>query len=170
MKKDNGGVRGERIKNSLSFYPLSLEDEVFKTERQFPPMKQLKNFIEAHKHSKCGGSYRKGVVFDSSGAICRIFINFTTSKLDKHSEDFDTIFYAGRGKKDTNKYFVENTDKNPENLKMKNNKEAFPIYVKMKNGYFYLGRYVIEKARKKKQFNPNLRCDFETLGFLCKKI
>jgi hypothetical protein len=36
-------------------------------------MKQLKNFIEAHKHSKCGGSYRKGVVFDSSGAICRMF-------------------------------------------------------------------------------------------------
>ena len=37
-------------------------------------MKQLKNFIEAHKHSKCPGSYRKGVVFNKSGAICRIFI------------------------------------------------------------------------------------------------
>lgn len=62
-------------------------------------MKQLKNFIEAHKLSKCPGSYRKGVVFDKSGAICRMFINFTTSKLDKHSENYDTIFYAGRGKK-----------------------------------------------------------------------
>ena len=51
MKKDYGGVRGER---------------------QFPPMKQLKNFIQAHKQSKCAGSYRKGVVFDSSGAICRM--------------------------------------------------------------------------------------------------
>ena len=36
-------------------------------------MKQLKNFIEAHKQSKCPGSYRKGVVFDSSGNICRMF-------------------------------------------------------------------------------------------------
>jgi hypothetical protein len=62
-------------------------------------MNKILNFIEAHKHSKCGGSYRKGVVFDSSGAICRIFINFTTSKLDRHSENYDTIFYAGRGKK-----------------------------------------------------------------------
>jgi hypothetical protein len=133
-------------------------------------MKKILNFIEAHKQSKCSGSYRKGVVFDSSGAICRMFINFTTSKLDKHSENFDTIFYAGRGKKDRDKYFVEDTDKNSENLKMKKNKEAFPIYVKNKDGYFYLGRFVIEKARKKKQYNPNLRRDFETLGFLCKKI
>ena len=133
-------------------------------------MKKILNFIEAHKQSKCSGSYRKGVVFDSSGAICRIFINFTTSKLDRHSKNFDTIFYAGRGKKDRDKYFVEDTDKNSENLKMKKNKEAFPIYVKNKDGYFYLGSFVIEKARKKKQFNPNLRRDFETLGFLCKKI
>lgn len=59
----------------------------------------MKNFIEAHKQSKCPGSYRKGVVFNSSGAICRIFINFTTSKLDKYSENFDTIFYGGAGKK-----------------------------------------------------------------------
>ena len=71
--------------------------------------KQINNFIEAHQLSKCGGSYRKGVVFDSSGAICRIFINFTTSKLDKHSENYDTVFYAGRGKKDNDKYFVEDT-------------------------------------------------------------
>ena len=133
-------------------------------------MKKILNFIEAHKQSKCPGSYRKGVVFDSSGAICRIFINFTTSKLDRHSEDFDKIFYAGRGKKDRDKYFIEDTIDNPENLKMKRNKEAFPIYVKNKDGYFYLGSFVIEKARKKKQYNPNLRRDFETLGFLCKKI
>jgi hypothetical protein len=53
---------------------------------------------------------------------------------------------------------------------MKNNKEAFPIYVKNKDGYFYLGRYMIGSVRKKKQYNPNLRRDFETLGFLCKKI
>ena len=128
------------------------------------------NFIEAHKHSKCPGSYRKGVVFDSSDAICRMFINFTTSKLDKHSEDFDTIFYAGRGKKDKNKYFVEDTIDNPENLKMKKNKEAFPIYVKTKDGYFYLGRFEIGSVRKKKQYNPNLGRYFETLGFICRKI
>jgi hypothetical protein len=133
-------------------------------------MKQLKNFIEAHKHSKCGGSYRKGVVFDSSGAICRIFINYMTSKLDKHSENYDTIFYAGRGKKDKDKYFVENTDNNKENLKMKKNTTVFPIYVKTKDGYFYLGHFIIEKAQKKKQYNPNLRRDFETLGFVCQKI
>ena len=133
-------------------------------------MKKILNFIEAHKHSKCGGSYRKGVVFDKSGAICRIFINFTTSKLDKHSENYDTIFYAGRGKKDKDKYFVENTNNNSENLKMKKNKDAFPIYVKTKDGYFYLGRFEIGSVRKKKQYNPNLRRDFETLGFLCKKI
>lgn len=133
-------------------------------------MKKILNFIEAHKHSKCPGSYRKGVVFDSSGSICRIFINFTTSKLDKHSENYDTIFYAGRGKKDKDKYFVENTDNNKENLKMKKNKDAFPIYVKTKDGYFYLGRFEIGSVRKKKQYNPNLRRDFETLGFLCKKI
>ncbi len=133
-------------------------------------MKQLKNFIESHKHSKCPGSYRKGVVFDKSGAICRMFINFTTSKLDRHSKNFDTIFYAGRGKKDKDKYFVEDTIDNSENLKMKRNKDAFPIYVKTKDGYFYLGHYVIGSVQKKKQYNPNLRHDFETLGFLCKKI
>jgi hypothetical protein len=133
-------------------------------------MKKISNFIEAHKYSKCPGSYRKGVVFDSSGNICRIFINYTTSKLDRHSENFDTIFYAGRGKKDNERYFVEDTIDNPENLKMKMNKEAFPIYIKTKDGYFYLGRYVIEKARKKKQYNPNLRQYFSTLGFVCRKI
>ncbi len=133
-------------------------------------MKQLKNFIEAHKQSKCPGSYRKGVVFNSSGAICRIFINFTTSKLDKHSENYDTIFYAGRGKKDNERYFIEDTIDNPENLKMKRNKEAFPIYVKTKDGYFYLGRFEIGSVRKNKQYNPNLRRDFETLGFVCQKI
>jgi hypothetical protein len=90
--------------------------------------------------------------------------------LDKHSENYNTIFYAGRGKKDKDKYFVENTDNNKENLKMKRNKEAFPIYVKTKDGYFYLGRFEIGSVRKKKQYNPNLRRDFETLGFLCKKI
>ena len=99
-----------------------------------------------------------------------LFINFTTSKLDKHSEDFDTIFYAGRGKKDKDKYFVEDTIDNPENLKMKRNKDAFPIYVKTKDGYFYLGKFVIDLVRKKKQYNPNLGRDFETIGFLCRKI
>jgi hypothetical protein len=133
-------------------------------------MKQISNFIEAHKHSKCGGSYRKGVVFDSSGSICRMFINFTTSKLDRHSENYDTIFYAGRGKKDNERYFIEDTIDNPENLKMKQNTTAFTIYVKTKDGYFYLGRYEIGSVRKKKQYNPNLRRNFETLGFLCKKI
>ena len=131
---------------------------------------KILNFIEAHNQSKCPGSYRKGVVFNKSGAICRIFINFTTSKLDKHSENFDTIFYAGRGKKDKERYFVENTDKNPENLKMKQNTTLFPIYVKMKDGYFYLGRFVIGSVQKKKQYNPNLGCYFETLGFICRKI
>jgi hypothetical protein len=131
---------------------------------------KILNFIEAHNQSKCPGSYRKGVVFDSSGAICRMFINFTTSKLDKHSENYDTIFYAGRGKKDKSKYFVENTDNNKENLKIKNNTTVFPIYVKTKDGYFYLGHFMIEKAQKKKQYNPNLRRDFETLGFVCRKI
>ena len=34
----HGGVRGERIKKLEEFfYPLSLKDTVFKTERQFPP-------------------------------------------------------------------------------------------------------------------------------------
>jgi hypothetical protein len=133
-------------------------------------MKKILNFIEAHKQSKCPGSYRKGVVFNKSREICRIFINFTTSKLDRHSENYDTIFYAGRGKKDRNKYFVENTIDNPENLKMKNNTTPFPIYVKTKDGYFYLGRFEIGSVRKKKQYNPNLRCDIETLGFVCRKI
>ena len=132
-------------------------------------MKKIKNFIEAHKQSKCPGSYRKGVVFDKSGEICRIFINFTTSKLDRHSENFDTIFYAGRGKKDKDKYFVEDTINNLENLKMKQNTTAFPIYVKNKDGYFYLGRFMIGSVQKKKQYNPNLRQYFATLGFICKK-
>ncbi len=133
-------------------------------------MIHLKNFIVAHKLSKCPGSYRKGVVFKKSGEICRMFINFTTSKLDKHSEDFDTIFYAGRGKKDKDKYFVEDTIDNAENLKMKQNTTPFPIYVKTNDGYFYLGRFVIDSVRKKKQYNPNLGKYFETLGFLCRKI
>ena len=131
---------------------------------------KILNFIEAHNQSKCPGSYRKGVVFNKSGAICRIFINFTTSKLDKYSENFDKIFYAGRGKKDKDRYFVENTIDNLENLKMKRNKDVFPIYVKTKDGYFYLGRFEIGSVRKKKQYNPNLRRDFETLGFVCRKI
>jgi len=134
-------------------------------------MKQIKNFIEAHRLSKCGGSYRKGVVFDASGAICRIMINFTTSKLDRHSENYDTIFYAGRGKKDKDKYFVEDTVANRENLRMKNsNKARFPIYIKNGDGYFYVGRFVIAKSRKKKQFNPNMGRYFATMGFLCRKI
>jgi hypothetical protein len=132
-------------------------------------MKQIKNFIEAHTLSKCGGSYRKGVVFDASGAICRIFINFTTSKLDRHSKNYDTIFYAGRGKKDKDKYFVEDTVENRENLWMKSNKDPFPIYIKNGDGYFYVGRFVIVKARKNKQFNPNMGKYFATMGFLCRK-
>ena len=133
--------------------------------------KQIKNFIEAHRLSKCGGSYRKGVVFDASGAICRMFINFTTSKLDRHSENYDTIFYAGRGKKDKDKYFVENTVGNLENLWMEiANKIPFPIYVKNGDGYFYVGRFVIAKVQKKKQFNPNMGKCFSTMGFLCRKI
>jgi hypothetical protein len=133
-------------------------------------MKQIKNFIEAHQLSKCCGSYRKGVVFDASGAICRIFINFTTSKLDKHSENYDTIFYAGRGKKDKDKYFVEDTVENRENLWMKASIKQFPIYVKNGDGYFYVGRFVIEKVQKKTQFNPNMGKYFATMGFLCIKI
>jgi hypothetical protein len=133
-------------------------------------MKQIKNFIEAHRLSKCGGSYRKGVVFDASGAICRIFINFTTSKLDKHSENYDTIFYAGRGKKDKDKYFVEDTVANRENLWMEASIKQFPIYVKNGDGYFYVGQFVIAKVQKKKQFNPNIGRYFATIGFLCRKI
>ena len=133
-------------------------------------MKRIKNFIEAHQLSKCGGSYRKGVIFDASGAICRIFINFTTSKLDKHSENYDTIFYAGRGKKDKDKYFVEDTVANRENLLMKANTESFPIYVRNGDCYFYVGRFAIVKAQKKKQFNPNMGRYFSTMGFLCRKI
>lgn len=132
--------------------------------------KRVKNFIEAHRLSKCGGSYRKGVVFDASGAICRMFINFTTSKLDKHSENYDTIFYAGRGKKDKDKYFIEDTVVNRENLRMEENTEQFPIYVKNGDGYFYVGRFAIAKAQKKKQFNPNMGRYFATMGFLCRKI
>jgi hypothetical protein len=131
---------------------------------------KILNFIEAHRLSKCPGSYRKGVVFKKSGKICRIFINFTTSKLDRHSKNFDTIFYAGRGKKDKYKYFVEDTIDNAENLKMKKNTTPFPIYVKTKDGYFYLGVFVIGKVQKKKQYNPNLGRNFETLGFTCNKI
>lgn len=131
---------------------------------------KILNFIEAHKLSKCPGSYRKGVVFNKSGEICRIFINFTTSKLDRHSENFDKIFYAGRGKKDKSKYFVEDTIDNSENLKMKQNTTPFPIYVKTKDGYFYLGSFMIDKVQKIKQYNPNLRKYFETLGFNCLKI
>ncbi len=52
-------------------------------------MKKILNFIEAHKHSKCPGSYRKGVVFDSSGSICRMFSLknkvFKTQKIKRHS-------------------------------------------------------------------------------------
>ena len=99
-----------------------------------------------------------------------LFINFTTSKLDRHSKNFDTIFYAGRGKKDKSKYFVEDTINNAENLKMKQNSTPFPIYVKTKDGYFYLGRFVIGSVQKKNQYNPNLGRDFETLGFVCRKI
>lgn len=132
--------------------------------------KRVKNFIEAHRLSKCGGSYRKGVVFDASGEICRIFINFTTSKLDKHSINYDTIFYAGRGKKDKDKYFVEDTGTNKENLLMKSNKRPFPIYVRNSDGYFYVGRFAIEKSQKKKQFNPNIGKYFDTIGFFCRKI
>lgn len=134
-----------------------------------PKEKQVKNFIEAHQLSKCRGSYRKGVIFDASGAICRIFINFTTSKLDKHSENYNTIYYAGRGKKDKDKYFVEDTVENSENLRMKENKIKFPIYVKNSDGYFYVGRFLIEKVQKKKQFNPNMGKYFKTIGFLCRK-
>jgi hypothetical protein len=37
-----GGVRGERLKKLEEFfYPLSLKDFVFKTERQFPPINNL---------------------------------------------------------------------------------------------------------------------------------
>jgi hypothetical protein len=133
-------------------------------------MKQINNFIEAHRLSNCGGSYRKGVIFDASGAICRMFINFTTSKLDKHSENYDTIFYAGRGKKDKDKYFIENTVENRENLRMETaNKMPFPIYVRNSDGYFYVGRFAIAKAQKKKQFNPNMDRYFATMGFLCRK-
>jgi hypothetical protein len=132
--------------------------------------KRINNFIEAHKLSKCDGSYRKGVVFDASGAICRIFINFTTSKHDRHSENYDTVFYAGRGKKDNNKYFVEDTVANRENLRMEANKEPFQIYVRNGEGYFYIGRFIIAKSQKKKQFNPNMGRYFATIGFFCKKI
>jgi hypothetical protein len=133
-------------------------------------MKKILNLIQAHKLSKCPGSYRKGVIFNKSGNICRMFINFTTSKLDRHSKNFDTIFYAGRGKKDKSKYFVEDTINNAENLKMKQNTTPFPIYVKTKDGYFYLGNFVIGSVQKKKQYNPNMGCYFETLGFVCRKI
>jgi hypothetical protein len=52
---------------------------------------------------------------------------------------------------------------------MKENKIKFPIYVKNSDGYFYVGRFVIEKAQKKKQFNPNIGKYFETMGFICRK-
>ncbi len=133
-------------------------------------MKQLVNFIEAHKYSRCSGSYRKGVIFDKLGKICRMFINFTKSKLDKHSENYDKIFYAGRGKKDKDRYFVENTDENIENLRMKYNDTEFPIFIKNEDGYFYIGHFLIEKTQKKKQYNPNLKKYFITIGFYLLKI
>jgi len=131
-------------------------------------MKKIINFIEAHNLSKCKGSYRKGVILEND-KICRMFINFTTSKMDKHSEDYNVIFYAGRGKKDKDKYFVENTNLNKENLRMKGNKNPFPIYIRNKEGYFYLGMFSIEKSKNKIQYNPILNKKFSTIGFICKK-
>ena len=50
-------------------------------------MKQILNLIQAHKDSKCPGSYRKGVVFKKSGEICRMFslknIVFKTQEIKK---------------------------------------------------------------------------------------
>jgi len=102
--------------------------------------------------------------------ICRMFINFTTSKMDKHNENYTEIYYAGRGKKDKDKYFIENTINNKENIKMKNNKDDFPIYIKNNNGYFYLGQFKIIKIIEKKQYNPNLKKYFKTIGFQCLKL
>jgi hypothetical protein len=48
--------------------------------------------------------------------------------------------------------------------------KQFPIYVKNGDGYFYVGQFVIAKAQKKKQFNPNMGRYFATIGFLCRKI
>jgi hypothetical protein len=71
---------------------LKIIEKIMRIKKKYGIKKYIDKFDfkfdynkEANKHSKCGGSYRKGVVFDSSGAICRMFINFTTSKLDKHS-------------------------------------------------------------------------------------
>ena len=99
-----------------------------------------------------------------------MFINFTQSKLDKHSTNYDKIFYAGRGKKDKDRYFIENTDENIENLLMKNNVTLFPIFIKNEKGYFYIGNFIIKKVKTKKQYNPNLKKYFITIGFICKKI
>ncbi len=131
-------------------------------------MHKIKNFIQAHEMSKCSGSYRKGVIIDEK--ICRMFINFTTSKMDKHNENYTEIYYAGRGKKDKDKYFIEDTINNKENIKMKNNKDDFPIYIKNNNGYFYLGQFKIIKIIEKKQYNPNLKKYLKTIGFQCLKL
>ena len=131
-------------------------------------MIKIKNFIEAHKMSKCNGSYRRGVVFNNN--ICRMFINFTNSKMDKHNEDFSQIYYAGRGKKDKSRYFVEDTIDNKENAKMLNNKTPFPIYVRLEEGYYHLGLFKIVKVVRKSQYNPNLNKKFKTIGFICNKI
>ena len=130
---------------------------------------KINNFIEFHKLSKCPGSYRKGVVFKND-KICRLFINFTTSKMDKISKDSKTIFYAGRGKKDKDRYFSEDTTSNIENLKMKESKNNFPIYVHMNDGYYYLGDFKIVKTINKAQYNPNLDKKFSTIGFIMRKI
>jgi len=133
-------------------------------------MRNIKNFIEGHRLSGCPGSYRRGVVFNENGKICRMFINFTTSKMDKHNPNFSKIFYAGRGKKDQEKYFVEDTTNNKENLKMMKNTTEFPIYVKMENGYFDLGLFKIKKIEKINQLNPSSGKSFSTIGFNCEKV
>jgi len=133
-------------------------------------MKKIENFIDAHKISDCSGSYRRGVVFTKDSKICRMFINFTNSKMDKHNANFTKIFYAGRGKKDKSRYFVEDTIENKENKKMMENDLPFPIYVRLDTGYFYLGKFNIDKIIKKNQYNPNLNKKLKTVGFICKKI
>jgi len=127
-------------------------------------MKEIKNFIEAHKLSGCGGSYRRGVVFKDD-KICRMFINFTTSKMDSHNRDFSKIVYAGRGRKDNDKYFVEDTHKNRENVKMINSDNIFPVYVKLDGKYYYLGRYIIVKNEVLRRYNPNLGKYFRSISF-----
>ena len=127
-------------------------------------MKEIKNFIEAHKLSGCGGSYRRGVIFKDN-KICRMFINFTTSKMDSHNRDFSKIVYAGRGRKDKDKYFVEDTYKNKENLKMINSDNIFPVYVKLEEGYYYLGMYMVNSYRQVRRYNPNLGRYFKSISF-----